>query len=425
MEREDVQYNSPVLGRRTQNGLRLIIALLVVLGLAGLMTLWFRGRSSAGIDFYQMWVGARVAGQTPEFYAPSTAARIGEEYLRRAEIEEKSAKRLAVARYRRQLELVSTPFLYTLYAPFRGTYERDLFLFQLGSLLSLVAAIALLTHTFRYGLILGLTFLAVVATLFEPAATDIRVANANHFVLLLLAVATALTVRRSLVAAGAVLAFAALAKPYLVLIFVLLYALWLGKRRWRDLGAHAAGAVIAGLIGVGASSLYFRSANIWLEWLHAIRTMPQSMVPLDLGNFALAQIMRDIAGVPLSVPITLVTLVLAVAIGWRSERIAPDVDFLAIGLGSAIGLLGSPLVWVHYLVMALPLLAWLLRPGGGTRERVKLRRLAATVALLVLALGPSDHVVTSTAIEVAILVNVGLLIAYATGLFDLATRETA
>jgi hypothetical protein len=407
------------LGRTNQNALRLIIALLLVLGLAGLMTLWFRARSSAGIDFYQMWVGARVAGQTPDFYSPSTAARVGEEYLRLAETEERSVRRLAVARYRRQLELVSTPFLYTLYAPFGGTYERDLLLFQLGSLLSFVAAIAILTRTFRYGAILGLAFFAVLATLFEPVATDIRVANSNHYVLLLLALATALTVKRRLVAAGAVLAFAALAKPYLVLIFALLYALWLITRRWRDLGAHAAGAALAGLIGVVASSLYFRSATIWLEWLSAIRNMPQSMVPLDLGNFALAQILRDIGGVGLSVPITIVTLVLAVMIGRRSTRTAPDVELLVIGLGAVIGLLGSPLVWVHYLVMALPLLAWLLRPAGAKETRA-----AASVALVLLAIAPSDHVVGSTML-VAILVNLGLLIAFAAGLFDLWTRETA
>lgn len=412
-------YNSRVLGRREQNALRLIIALLAVLSLAGLLTLWFRARAAAGIDFYQMWVGARVAGQTTDFYAPSTAARIGEEYVRRAETEERSVKRVVVARYRRQLELVSTPFLYTLYAPFRGTYERGLLLFQLGSLLSLIAAIAILTRTFRFGIVLGLSFLAVLATLYEPAATDLRVANANHFVLLLLAVATALTMRRKMTAAGAVLAVAALAKPYLVLVLALSYGIWLITRRWRDLGAHAGGAAIAGVLGFVASSLYFRSTTIWLEWLHAIRTMPQSMVPLELGNFALTQILFDLWGVRLSIAVTVLALTLAVAIGARAKGVAANIDILAIGLGSVIGLLGSPLVWVHYLVMALPLLAWLLRPARAERMRV-----AAAVALLLLALAPSDYV-TTTPMLAALLVNGGLVLAFAAGLFDLATLEPA
>jgi hypothetical protein len=413
------QLQSRVLGRRKQNASGLIIALLLVLGLAGLTTLWFRARSGAGIDFYQMWVGARVAGQTPDFYAPSTASRVGEEYLRRAETEEKSVKRLAVARYRRQLELVSTPFLYMLYAPFRGTYERGLLLFQIGSLLSFVAAIAILTRTLRYSVIVGLVFFAVLATLFEPAATDIRVANANHYVLFLVAVAIALTARRQLAAAGAILAIATLAKPYLVLVFALLYGIWILRRRWRDLGAHAAGALVAGLTGVVAGAIYFRSATIWVEWLHAIRTLPQSMVPLDLGNFALAQILRDLWGVRLSVVITLVALALAIAIGSRATRTDTDIDLQAIGLGAVIGLIGSPLVWVHYLVMTLPLLAWLLRPASA-----KTMRVTASVALVILAIAPSDYVAGTTML-IAVLVNVGLLIAFASGLFELATRESA
>lgn len=402
---------------------RLILALLVVLGLAGITTLWLHARSGAGIDFYQMWVGARVAPHARDFYSPGTAARVGAEYLLRAEREEHSVRRLAVARYRRQLELVSTPFLYTLYAPFRGSYERDLLLFQAGSLVALAVAIALLAHTFRSGALPGTALFAWITIVFEPASTDLRVSNVNSFVLLLLACALACTVRRRLVAAGALLAFATLAKPYLLPAFALTWGVWAFRRQWRDLGAHAAGAGAAALAAFIASSLYFRSWHIWLEWLAALRAMPQSMVPLHLGNFALAQVLRDLWGVRLSAVLTLASLALALFAGWRSRSVPQDRAVPAVVLGSVIGLLGSPLVWVHYLVLALPLLAWLLQPGESGGRRVRMRHLAAGLALLLLSVQPWDQFVPNT-MQVAVLVNLGLLLAFAAGLHALGAEES-
>src|SRR5688500_829901 len=109
-----------------------VVILLGILALTGVVGVWRLGRSSAGIDFYQMWVGPRIARQTTAFYEPATRAAMGQEYVRRAETEESSPRRLAVARHRQNLELLSTPMLYTLFAPLAGSYERDLLLFQLA-----------------------------------------------------------------------------------------------------------------------------------------------------------------------------------------------------------------------------------------------------------------------------------------------------
>ncbi len=405
---------------------RPIIALLVVLSFSGLYTLWSQGRSGAGIDFYQMWVGTRLARETRDFYAPATGARGGEEYLRRAAFEEHSPRRLAVAQHRRQLELVSTPFLYMLYAPLRGTYERDLFLFQSLTILAFVAAVALLARTFGYGVPLGLAFLAVLVNAFVPVATDIRVANSNSIVLLIVAAAAAMTAKRSFLASGALLALATLVKPYVVVILLLTYAIWVLKRRWRDLAAHLSGAAIIAVAGIVASSFYFRSARIWIEWVQALRALPRAMVPLEIGNFALARIVEDLWGVHLSTFLLVIAFAVAVFVAWRAQSAPTHTDLLTIGLGCVIALLGSPLVWVHYLVLCIPLLAYLLRPAADDEPPAQARRrqIAAAIALSMLAIEPWAQLIPTT-IQLAAFVNLGFLITFVAGLDDLRAPRIA
>jgi hypothetical protein len=143
--------------------------------------------------------------------------------------------------------------------------------------------------------------------------------------------------------------------------------------------------------------------------------MPQSMVPLALGNFALAQIIRDTTGLRVATVLAVAAFAIALGVVLRARASAQQHDLLLIGLGAVIGLLGSPLVWMHYLVMALPLLACLARGR---------RRLAVAVALTLLAVTPWDQVIPTTLL-VAALVNAGLRIAFVAGFLDLAAPEAA
>jgi hypothetical protein len=408
---------------------RPISAILFVLALSGLATLWTAARSGAGIDFYQSWVGARLARESGDFYAPATWSRAGEEYVRRAMTEEHSLRRLAVATNRRKLELVATPFLYLVHAPFTGTYERDLLLFHILSIAALLAAVVLLTRTFALGTPFGLALFAFLAIAFLPVATDLRVANVNQFVLLDVACAIALVSRRRFLACGAVLALAVLAKPYFAVVFPLTYAFWILQRRWRDIAAHAAGGAIVAAAGFAATTLYFRSGTIWLDWLRALANFPRSLVPLDKGNFALARIAEELWGVRPSAVLVAAAFALTVGVVWRAKGTPQHTDRLAIALAPVIALVGSPLVWVHYFVQCVPLIAYLLRPATELESIADIRRrqIAAAVALSIFAIEPWARVLPST-IQLAALVNVGLAIVFAAGLFDLrlpSAEETA
>jgi len=397
-----------------------VVVLLLILAMTGLVALWSLGRSSAGIDFYQMWVGPRIAREVQDFYAPATRARMGEEYVRRAKAEEPSSvRRLAVAGYRRNLELLSTPFLYLLYAPLRGTYEDDLVIFQALAILAFAAWAALLTRTFGYGVVAALLFFDVLLLAFEPVRSDARVVNMNHVLLLMIALAAALTAHRRYALAGAVLALATLTKPYVILTLPLTYAFMLVRARWRPLFAHAGGAAAAACAGIAVSSMYFGSAGIWIEWLRAFAAMPSSMIPLEIGNFAMSGLLRRLWNVDLSWALMLLACGAAVLIA-RRARSDRHADLLALGLGCTIFQFGSPLVWVHHLLLSVPLVAYLLRPLGDDESPAKAsyRQCAAAVALAILAVEPWARFVPTMA-AVAAITNVGLVLAYGTALYDL------
>jgi hypothetical protein len=384
-------------------------ALILVIAATGLAAVWSIARASAGMDFYQMWIGGRMARETSNFYSPETRARMGEKYLEEA-VAAKSPRHIAVARYRRNLEVLSTPFLYTLYAPFRGSYEPSLLVFQLVVLAAFAAWVAIFTAVFRFDAVSALALLAALLVAFEPVRSDARVANMNHIMVLLLAIAAALTARRKFALAGAVLALATLTKPYVIVTLPLTWMFWIAARRHRDFVQHAAGALVAGVAGLAVSALWFRDARIWFEWLAAFRAMPESMVPLGIGNIALSVIVQELTGFAPSI------VLLAIAFGaaaFVAFRFVPDerTDVALIALGCVLFQLGSPLVWVHHLLLSVPLVAYLLRPGE------RWRQIAGAAAFILLAVEPWAGLFPDM-IQVAAWINCGLLIAFIATLRD-------
>lgn len=403
-----------------------VVSVLTIGAILATARLWNVARSTAGMDFYQMWVGARGAREFDRFYEIETRREMGSAFLERAQSEERSIRRIVVAQYRSELETLSTPLLYTIYSPLRGSYERDLLLFQIVVLGAFAGWVALLLHTLGYSPVAGLLFYIALATIFAPVTSDLRVANMNQVILLLLAIGVWLLAREKPGFAGAIFAITTLIKPYTILVVPLLVIFCVVQRRWKRALEITAGASAAALAGAGVAMLYFGEGSIWLDWLRAFRAMPEAMVPVTLGNFALSRIAGDLSGgtdISYATLLVLTTLAALVASGKPSSASG---DLLAVGLGSVIFQFGSPIVWLHHLLLSLPLLAYLLRPAkaGELLRNVRRRQVAAGAAFLILAVGPWEAMLP-TALQVAATVNVGLLILYGAGLSDLSRSALA
>ena len=154
----------------------------------GLWSSWQLAARSPGLDFYQFWIGAQEAPHARgQLWSPETRARLGTEYYNRAVMREGSNRMASVAQSRRELELFSTPFLYTCFGALPNRYEPAYLLWRIVSLLSLVAAVALIARALGWHLAPALFFLAFVLLLFQPLKSELRVGNVNEIQLLMIA----------------------------------------------------------------------------------------------------------------------------------------------------------------------------------------------------------------------------------------------
>jgi hypothetical protein len=379
------------------------IGLLTILAIQGLRTQWNEARTVTGLDFYQFWVGAKMARTVTDFYAPATRQRVGAQYLALAQ-RSGSQVQLLAAQSRPYLDTLSTPLLYVVAAVFDGPYERALRSFQVAMLACLVLTFFVFARTFRVDAIVALALFVIVTLAFRAERTETGVVNINHLLLLLVALGTALAARKQFFAAGALLVLTTLFKPNILPVYPMLLAVLLLQKRTRALLAAVAGGVVAGLVGYLASAWTFADPRIWNEWLVAFRTMPASLIAMENGNFALSRILLERTGVDLS-PI-LLTLFFGVLVffAWRT-RTDPQLPAAAPALGCLVFVLGSPLVWPQYYLLTLPIVLWLLRSLDHTRAAITL------LAVFILAMDPwHGPVHPSEVLRLALVCNAGLLL---------------
>ena len=391
------------------------------IGLAGMLALggawmsWRDSRLSAGIDFYQFWAGAQVARGPSQrsLFTEETRVAAAREFLSRAITTEKSDRMLAAARARPRFEFFSTPFLYTCFGGLGGSYDRDLAIFQILSLVSTVIALLLLGRVAGLTVTQALLLIAFVLTLFQPLKAEVRVGNVNQIQLLMLSGAIVIFARRlpgGDVLGGAILGIATMFKPNVALVVPLICALLLMRRDVPRLLRIMAGSLAGAGLAVLTSVIYFRSAHPWLEWFSAARELGQMTLSRTSGNVAmLLPLIAQWGGV-----VTVIAAILGVAVTLIVMRRNPAVDHVPflIGMGMAIYLISASLVWLHYLVLALPLAVLLIGRGAPAQ------RVLGVVALTLMAADPWEKLfqVRTQGAETTI-VTAGLLILFATALW--------
>src|SRR5215472_2307516 len=104
------------------------LLLFVLLAAFGIGRAWTASQRSAGVDFYQFWVGGQILAQPQHasLYSDDGRASLGAEFLQRARASS-SPRQKAVAEYRQKLETYSSPLLYSFFKwGSTGDYDRDL-----------------------------------------------------------------------------------------------------------------------------------------------------------------------------------------------------------------------------------------------------------------------------------------------------------
>jgi hypothetical protein len=340
-----------------------------------------------GIDFYQFWVvGTELRYESAGAYAANVYSdaqrtKLGQKWLAKAQ--RSGPRQLAAARVRPKLETFSSPFLYSVFAALStDNYDRDHQRYGLLCLVASTAAVVVLCRLFAYTWLRTLLAVTLFLGYSMPLRSDVIVTNVNQLQLGGLALflwgqaRTDWRLRNlfSGVVLGLLLAF----KPNLGLCAAFLFLTWAVNQRWRKLGEHVLGLIFGFTAAIVCSIWAFGSTDCWQEWLASLRELLVDVASSsELGNYALANMIEETAGIRLSKALLVILAATAFAVVVRARRRTSDddsrdllhEDMLAISLGVTAMFLSSVLVWLHYYILLIPTALYCLRPAEGACRR--------------------------------------------------------
>ncbi|MGD0863821.1 MAG: glycosyltransferase family 87 protein [Candidatus Limnocylindrales bacterium] len=389
--------------------------------------LWSLGRGWAQIDYFQFWAVGRLAqsGVTDIYSEPARqelAARIDTDVNAGS-----SVRAVQAAASWPVLQTYGTPFLFALFGVLStGDYDLDSGLWQLLSLGALIAAVLALCACFRYSRPAGLFLLALILAASGPLASDIRTGNVNQLQVGILAAILVTRARWSVprgdLASGVLLGLLVGFKPDAAPVVGALVVLWLLDRRFATCATAFLGMCLGGVAALVVGALVWGSIQPWFDWIGALGELAgRAQYTVARGNYSLARVALEATGVNLVIPLGAALTVATTAAIWRSSlrpisagvaiddrgestngesrlRLQFERECLVLGAAIAILLLASPLAWLHYFTLLVPLQLFLLRPGDVSEApvRVRSRQLLVGGSILLLAFGPIDTLVGSS-----------------------------
>jgi len=330
---------------------------------------WRQNERAAGLDFYIYFVAGQLAGRADvdNIYSPEVQARIGEEYYERAQ-HSGSELRKYDAQRRRRLDNVSSPFLYSTLRWVSRDYERALTQYHALVMFAFIAGFLLIARVVRLSWASSLFLLAALLLYYRGFEADLRVGNVNSLQLMMIGLALSVPPVFAGVIAGMLLCF----KPNFMFVPLLLAFARIASREWKRLRLETAGAVLGAAIAILAGAVTY-GWQVWIQWIsaanqfyHRLQTRAERNVTPALPWF---QEYGEWVSYVIAAALIGITCV-AIWIGRKNENRDP----LIVGVAILIYLLSANVVWLHYMVLVIPIALALMK-----------HRATAIVALLALA----------------------------------------
>jgi len=369
------------------------LAIGILTALTGAAVAWEAGDRTAGIDFHLVWIGADAVRHSvvQDVYRDQASPEMTERYLRRPAEDKTHIRRQSAAAGTETLGLSGTPLLYASIAPLStADYDRDYRLYQFVSLVALFVAIWLFGRLAGFPAPAILVMFGVLAISFFPIVSDTHTGNVNRLQLAMLAIAAHFLARRRgdawIALGGFVLCWAVLFKPNVIGAAGVLAFWWIAGRRFRRLAVAAVGAFVAVGVIVAITAGFFGTFRCWASWFDAVRQLHDwYRAPADNGNFGLMEVLREECGRSFALPLTIVFAGVVAAAAWISRlpegsdagndsqmRDEATLVVALMGAGCAIWFESAWLVWLHYLVMLMPMLLVVLRPMDSAPRGLRL-----------------------------------------------------
>jgi hypothetical protein len=387
---------------------RIVIVLAAALVTAAAFRAAFDFDHYYGVDYYHFWgvpAAHEAAGGNP--YSRTTQYA---EYLNRVADASGDPHLRASNRYRREIQPTATPFFYATCALLPHAFDAGYATWTAILFAALIGSVFWMARMQGAPGWPALAIAAAMALTFAPFDDDVKAGNVNSLQLLALVAAIAFA-RRRIDAKNRIFGnvyFAALGlfvawKPNTALVAPLL-ALQFLLTRERGASIVAAGAAIAAaaaafVIGAG----YFDGVGAWSDWSRYVNGHGGTLLyRTEDGSISIPMLMSQRTGGlgPFGYGVMLGSMLVALFIGAlagfgrNAEGLAPrarallEDPWFAASAGILLTLISAPLVWPHYLVLALIPGAWAWGSHRGWDGPRWL--LLAAYALLVLpfALGP-------------------------------------
>jgi len=331
-------------------------ALLTILGgLAvtyAVLVTWRQNERAAGLDFYIYFVAGQLAGRADvdNIYAPEVQARIGEEYYERAQ-HSGSELRKYDAQRRRRLDNVSSPFLYSTLRWVSRDYERALTQYHALVMFAFIAGFLLIARVVRLSWASSLFLLAALLLYYRGFEADLRVGNVNSLQLMMIGVALSVPPILAGVVAGMLLCF----KPNFMFVPLLIVFARIASRDWKRLRLESAGAVLGGAVAIAIGAVTY-GWRVWIQWISAANQFYHRLQTRAERNVTPALPWFQECGEWVGYAIAAALIVIACIAIWIGRRRGEgNVDPLIAGVAILIYLMSANVVWLHYMVLVIPI----------------------------------------------------------------------
>jgi hypothetical protein len=422
---------------------RLLTLLTALLLVGTLFDQWQYAIHSPTIDFFTAWSVPHYLSGNPvaNIYSSDIQADMGSVLSKEASRpdtpeNQKVATEVTSRLYDNRVDATGSPLLYTAIGLLStGHYETDHENFILLSMLCSTSAIVLLCRLLRFSALAVLLLPSVLWGVYAALISDVRVGNTNQIQLLAISLFVFLAARSKRVLAGLVLALAIMLKPNLILIAALLFLMIVVDRSYRRHWPTALGVLAGLIVSLLISISYFGTPTIWVDFA---KSLPQTLglsYPLADGNFGLAALIFDLTRTHTSMLILSISIAIFAVVLWQTREVRSESSvtlgfgekpseerclheaFDAAGIGCALMLLSSGLVWLHYYLLLIPLWLYVARPRAEDDPSASGQMMIGTVAVLVLLMLSelSEFLTRNTPAIESLILNAaaGLLVALA------------
>jgi hypothetical protein len=285
----------------------------------------------------------------------------------------------------------ATPFLYTIHAAHSMLpFDLGYWLFQILATAACFAGLYLTARASGLGPTASWLCIGLGTSFCWGLLLDGQLANVSRFQILGLGLAIAAARWQHPLAAfvtGLVLSLGCAYKPTMVPALMLWVTALAVDRRWSDLVRGISGTVVGAVVGLAAPLALFGTISCWGQWRTYAGVELAAMIQTFFGNYSLVTSLIDSGllwahGLPWILGGALIGA-LACTAGRRAPtpEAAPLRYSLAITVGPLWLILSSPLVWIQYTALVLPLLVVLVGAWANGLLTGRLRTAALWVGL--------------------------------------------